>query len=132
MLKEVNEDMLKSRIMYIEQKTGDFRQAFIGRVTFSKSGRTIYYRDKAFASVGDGNAGNYYGYDKAEFIVNQNATRRKCKRLTSEVYWISGPKKDGTDRLFGRTPIVQIDEDVRKEYWTTIRELPESIEEATF
>jgi hypothetical protein len=122
--------VMKTRIMYIEQKTGDFAQAFIGRVTFSKSGRTIYYRDKAFVSVGDGNYGNYYGYDKKEYIVNQNV--KEQKRLAYEVYWISGPKKDGSDRGDGRTPVIQIDEDVREEYWATIRGLPESIAKESF
>ena len=116
---------MKTRIMYIEQKTGDFAQAFIGRVTFSKNGKTIYYRDMAFKSVGDGNYGNYYGYNKEEYIVNQHA--KEWKNLTYEVYWISGPRKDGRDRLFGRTPVIQVDEDVREEYWTTIRGLPEFI-----
>jgi hypothetical protein len=121
---------MKTRIMYIEQKTGDSAQAFIGRVTFSKSGKTIYYRDKAFKSVGDGNYGNYYGFDKEEYIANQNA--KEWRHLAYEVYWISGPKKNGSDRLFGRTPVIQIDEDVREEYWTTIRGLPEFINKESF
>ena len=121
---------MKTRIMYIEQKTGDFAQAFIGRVTFSKSGKTIYYRDKAFQSVGDGNYGNYYGYNKEEYIANQNA--KEWKHLPYEVYWISGPKKDGSDRLFGGTPVIQVDEDVREEYWTTIRGLPEFTNKESF
>jgi hypothetical protein len=38
---------------------------------------------------------------------------------TGERYWISGPKKDGTDRLYGG--VVEIDEDARVDYWTEIR-----------
>ena len=43
-------------------------------------------------------------------------------------YWVSGPKKDGSDRHFGgRMPVIKIDEDVREEYWTKIREQPENV-----
>ncbi|HZT41227.1 MAG TPA: hypothetical protein VFA07_03515 [Chthonomonadaceae bacterium] len=39
----------KSRIMYIERKAGRLiGEARIGRVTYSKSGRTIYYGGKMF------------------------------------------------------------------------------------
>ena len=40
-------------------------------------------------------------------------------------YWVSGPRKDGADKLYGG--VVQIDEDARVEYWTTIRELPSCV-----
>jgi len=120
---------MKPRIMYIEQKTGDQAQAFIGRVTFSKSGKTIYYRDKAFRALGNV-YGNYRGYDKEEYIANQNLKQQK--HLAYDCYWISGPKKDGSDRLFGHTPVIQIDEDVREEYWTTIRDLPEFIAKESY
>lgn len=118
--------------MYIERKTGA-DEAFIGRVTFSKTGKTLYYRDKAFVSVGESQwaAGNYHGYDKAAFIANQNLPLEEHQRLPYDVYWISGPKKDGTDRhnsgrkpVVNRRPIINIDEDVRMEYWTVIREMP--------
>jgi hypothetical protein len=114
--------------MYIERKTIN-REAFIGRVTFSKSGRTLYYRDKAFASIGDSHwaAGNYHGYNKEAFIADQNLPAEERRGLPYSVYWISGPKKDGTDRLFGKIPIINIDEDVREEYWLTIRNQPENI-----
>lgn len=35
-----------------------------------------------------------------------------------------GPKKNGTDKLYGG--VVQIDDDVREEYWTRIRNLPQN------
>jgi len=38
-------------------------------------------------------------------------------------YWISGCKKDGRDRLY--PGIIEIDDDVREEYWTGIRGMPE-------
>lgn len=97
-----------TRIMYIEQKTGygDHGPASIGRVTFSHSGRTIYYKGKAFQSLsGQGIAGNYF--DTA----------------TGDEYWISGPKKNGQDRHRAGGGPVEIDEDVAEEYWRDIREV---------
>ena len=51
----------KTRIMYIECKGGDIvGPASIGRVTFSKTGRTLYYKGKEFASLnGQGFKSNY-------------------------------------------------------------------------
>ncbi|MCG8698535.1 MAG: hypothetical protein MI922_10815 [Bacteroidales bacterium] len=99
---------MNTRIMYIEQKAGNITgEAMIGRVKFSKTGKTIYYNDLAFQSLkGNGFNANYVEVD------------------SGDEYWISGCKRDGKDRLYGeRLPIV-IDEDVREEYWTDIRELP--------
>lgn len=98
---------MKSRIMYIEDKVdlsgGDAR---IGRVTFSKTGRTLYYRGQTFKSLkGLGFKANYYDVD------------------TDRQYWISGPRKDGADRLYGERVPVAIDDDIRLQYWTEIRGL---------
>jgi len=100
---------MKSRIMYIEYKGGSLvGPARIGRVTFSKSGNSIYYKDKCFESLkGAGYKSNYF--DKE----------------TGEDYWISGCHKDGKDALYSTT--VDIDEDVREEYWLKIRKQPENI-----
>ena len=97
--------------MYIEFKGNDVTgPARIGRVTFSKSGRTLYYRDQAFRKCN--------GY-----IANH------LDAETGEEYWISGCKKKGGDRLY--PGIIEIDEDVRAEYWTDIRDLPERADQAT-
>jgi hypothetical protein len=48
---------------------------------------------------------------------------------TGEQYWISGPRKDGSDRLYGERVPVEIDDDVRDEYWTEIRGTPERKDE---
>jgi hypothetical protein len=98
---------MKSRIMYIEPKPDVCGgPARIGRVTFSKSGSTLYYDGRAFETLkGAGFKANYFDIE------------------TNEQYWISGCKKKGGDRLYSGT--VEIDEDVREEYWTEIRELPE-------
>jgi hypothetical protein len=92
--------------MYIESKgEGISGPGRIGRVTFSKSGKSIYYRGRMFQSLkGAGFKSNYFDSQ------------------TGEEYWISGCKKDGTDHLYGDT--VEIDDDVREEYWTEIRKLP--------
>jgi hypothetical protein len=96
---------MKSRIMYVEQKGGQLTgPARIGRVTFSKTGKTIYYRGKTFQSLkGRGFKSNYFDVE------------------TGEEYWISGPHKDGADRLYGGTSPIEIDDDVRVEYWRDIR-----------
>ena len=96
----------KTRIMYIEHKndllSGDAR---IGRVTFSKTGQSLYYNGKTFTSLnGRGIKGNYSDVE------------------TGEEYWISGCKKDGTDALFSNK--VEIDDDVWEEYWAEIRNKP--------
>lgn len=104
----------KSRIMYIEYKGGDIvGPAKIGRITYSKTGRTIYYQGRTFASL------NGYGF-KANFFDVE----------TNEQYWISGCKKDGTDALYATT--VAIDEDVREEYWVSVRSKPELKELSSF
>jgi hypothetical protein len=96
--------------MYIEHK-GDLSggEARIGRVQFSKTGRTLYYAGKSFQSLkGSGFKSNYFGLE------------------SDDEYWISGCKQDGTDRLYGERVPIEIDDDVRVEYWTEIRKLPKS------
>lgn len=99
---------MKSRIMYMENKAGGLiGPARIGRVTFSKTGKTIYYQGMRFQSLKGGYKCNFYELG------------------SGEDYWISGCHKNGADRLYGeRVPIV-IDNDVREEYWEKIRELSE-------
>jgi hypothetical protein len=100
---------MKSRIMYIERKAGGLTgPARIGRVTFSKTGKTIYYQGRTFQSLkGAGFKSNFYDV------------------ATGEDYWISGPHKDGADRLYGERDGIEIDADVRLEYWRDIRGMPE-------
>jgi hypothetical protein len=100
--------------MYIENKSGGASgqrglvgPARIGLVTFSKTGRSLYYKEKTFRSLsGGGFKANFYDVD------------------TGEHYWISGPKKNGADGLYGPRP-TPIDEEVREEYWTLVRKLPD-------
>ena len=100
---------MKTRIMFVERKSeGLHGPARIGRVTFSRTGGTLHYRGMTFQSLkGMGFKANYFDV------------------ATGEQYWISGCKRDGTDRLYGgRHSAVAIDEDVRQEYWTLIRGTP--------
>ncbi len=104
----------RTRIMYVEYK-GDriVGPARIGRVTFSKTGRRLYYMGREFYSLGG--QGFKANYADAE---------------TGEPYWISGCRKDGRDALYPTT--VEIDDDVRAEYWDKIRNRPELKELKTF
>ena len=97
--------------MYIECKAGGLSgTARIGRVTFSKTGRTLYYQGQTFRSLkGAGFKSNYYSID------------------TGDDYWISGPKRRGGDRMYGSVLPIAIDEDVRVEYWRDIRNKPDRI-----
>ena len=92
------------RIMYIESKGGGLiGSARIGRASFSKTGKTIYYQGKTFQSLkGAGFKSNYFEVE------------------SGEEYWISGPKRNGQDALYGGGG-AEIDEEVREEYWQTIR-----------
>jgi hypothetical protein len=100
--------------MYIEYKGDDIvGPARIGRVTLSKTGSSLWYKGRHFHSL------NGSGF-KANYADSE----------TMEQYWISGCKKDGTDALYSTT--VEIDDDVREEYWLKIRNKPESKEIKSF
>ena len=95
------------RIMYFESKGGGLiGAARIGRVSFSKTGKTIYYQGKTFQSLkGAGFKSNYFEVE------------------SGEEYWVSGPKRNGQDALYGGGG-AEIDEEVREEYWREIRRQP--------
>lgn len=93
--------------MYIENKSASLNgDARIGRVSFSRTMRTMYYAGK-------------------EFLKVKNGFKHNCIDVeTGEEYWISGCHKDGADRLYSSNKPTFIDEDVCEEYWTTIRNRP--------
>lgn len=97
------------RIMYIDCKRGGLAgEGRIGWVELSKSGRTFIYRGRHLLKTKSG-----YKYN--------------CIDLgNGDEYWVSGPHRDGSDKLYGG--VVQIDEDARVEYWTRIRKRPASVE----
>ena len=94
----------RTRIMYIERasSTNHDDSARIGRVSFSKTGRTVYYRGKSLRKSA-GVIGNHIDVDNGE------------------EYWVSGPKKNGQDRHWAGKGVVNIDADVVDEYWREIR-----------
>jgi hypothetical protein len=49
---------------------------------------------------------------------------------TGEEWWVSGPRKDGADKLYGG--VVHIDDDARVEYWTTIRKMPTCVKQTEY
>jgi hypothetical protein len=90
---------MKSRLMYVELKTGhrDDGPAWIGKAFFSKTGRSLYFNGLAF-SKGSSGGGNYY------------------EVLSGKYYWMSGIKKDGTNRHWAGHGKINIDKDVVGEY----------------
>jgi len=98
--------MPKTRIMYIEEKSSSLNGlARIGRVTFSKTRKSVSYGGRTFQSLkGSGFKANYFDVE------------------TGERFWISGPRKDGKDRLYAASSApIDIDPDVAEEYWRDIR-----------
>jgi len=91
----------RTRIMYIQRGREPGR---IGRVRLSKSGRTLFYGELVLEPI----SGGY----KANFI----------DRAAGEYYWVSGPRADGQDTLY--PGVVEIDGDVREEYWRVVRHQP--------
>ncbi|MEQ8790197.1 MAG: hypothetical protein RIC55_28130 [Pirellulaceae bacterium] len=100
-------------IMYIEKKPGLAGPARIGRVRFSKTRKTIYYNGKKLQSLkGSGYKANYYDVESGMH------------------YWISKCRQDGADTLYPGE--VEIDDNVREEYWTEIRQQPEHKDKSSF
>ena len=88
-------------LRYIELKTGysDKGPAWIARVKFSKSGRTVYFNGKALARAGGrGIEGNHFDL------------------RTREEYWVSGVKKNGLDRHWAGSGTVAIEASAVAEY----------------
>jgi hypothetical protein len=92
---------MRRELRYVELKTGFSGNgpASIGWVTFSKSGRTIYYRDRTLRRIPRGSfSANHFDIE------------------TGDEYWISGVKRDGQDRHWAGSGPVAIDEDAKEEY----------------
>ena len=95
--------------MYIERKAGALTgPGRIGRVSFNRTGRTLFYRDQVFRRIVGGG-----------FKVNY------IDETTGDDYWISGCKRNGDDRMYGSSEPIEIDDDVRDEYWCEIRSRPD-------
>ena len=90
-----------TELKHIELKSGyqDNGPAWLGIVKVSHSGRTLYFNDHAFQKAREGK-GWYFDVE------------------TGESYWISGVKKDGTDRHWAASGYgrIQIARDAVAEY----------------
>lgn len=105
---------MKSEIKYVELKTDGVRGvARIARVELSKTERTVYYDGRTLIALAGHSA-------KANFRDED----------TDEEFWISSPRRDGSDSLVAG--VVEIDDDVREEYWLEIRRLPSRIGDRTY
>lgn len=96
---------MQPEIKYIELKSGfsDDGPAWIGLVEFSKSGRTLYFDNKAFQSLkGTGIGANYYNIE------------------TGDEYWISGIKKNKQDRHWAGNGIINVDDRIIEDYMKII------------
>ncbi len=96
------------RIMYVENKCGGLDgSGRIGWVELSRSRRSYDYGGRKLAKTGSG-----YKYN---CIDMENG----------DTYWVSGPRKDGADKLYGG--VVRIDDDARVAYWTEVRGRPDLV-----
>jgi hypothetical protein len=96
-------------LRYVELKSGhsDNGPAWIGYVTESKSGRTLYFNGRGLMKLkgqrrGD-SGGNYVDME------------------TGESFWVSGVKKDGQDRHWAGSGKVLIEAAAVSEYLDTVK-----------
>jgi hypothetical protein len=91
----VKGNKMKSHIKYIEHKPAehtDRADAWIAHVWPSSSGKTLYFNNMALKKKSGGG-------DATHFDL-----------ITGEYYWVTGVKKRGTNRHFGETSPIQIEE----------------------
>jgi hypothetical protein len=92
---------MKTPLIYVELKSGysDNGPAWIGRAEYSKSGKLCYFNGKALRQL----------------TRRQNCeTHADCE--TGDYYWVSGVKKDQTDRHWAGSGKIMIDKAVVEEY----------------
>jgi hypothetical protein len=91
---------LKRRLMYVENKDGeiDGAHARVGWLTFSKTGKTVYYRGRELAKA-NGVRGNFLDV------------------ATRDEYWVSGVKRRGSNAHWAESGVsVLVDADAADEY----------------
>ena len=105
---------MKYEIMYIEERSGVAAlEANIGKVSLSKTGKTLEYEGRKFQSLkGVGCKANYFDIE------------------TGDHFWISKCHKDGNDGLY-KTKVF-VDKQIREEYWVSIRNMPERSEQTYY
>ena len=87
--------------MYVENKDGDIDgyEARIGWVSFSRSGRSVYYRGRHLKRIRRGGVfGNY-----------------RCSE-TEDEYWVSGVKQRGSNAHRFEPKQIHIDKDAELAY----------------
>ena len=91
--------LVKNKILYIELKSGygDSGPAWIGEASFSKTGTTVYFNNRAYKK-GQGISGNHFDIENGD------------------EYWISGIKKNGQDRHWADKGKIMIDRKVIDAY----------------
>lgn len=85
--------------MYVQLKTGfdtDRGPAWIGRIRYSKTWQTAYFRGRTLRRA-NGIDANFFDAE------------------TDEEFWISGPKRDQTDGRYGNA-LPEVDDDAREAY----------------
>ncbi len=94
---------LKGRLIYVENKSdgNDRGLAWICEANTSKSGLTIYTNGKVLGR-GQGVSGNHYDAE------------------TGEEYWVSGIKKDLSDRHWAGSGDILIDKAIVERYLTEV------------
>jgi hypothetical protein len=101
---------MHTKLIYVELKSGynDDGPAWIGYGVYNRTGRSVYFNGQVFR-VGQGIAGNHF------------------EQETGDEYWISGVKKNGSDRLFGNSRI-NIDREAVADYLQVcgLKELPKN------
>jgi hypothetical protein len=85
--------------MYVENKSGDIDgvAARIGWVTFSRSGRSVYYRGRELA--------------RAKVVRGNH-----IDVATGDTYWVSGIKARGSNTHWAEASDFRVDEDARREH----------------
>ena len=88
---------MNQQIKYIELKSGysDNGPAWIAKVEFSKSGKMVYFNNKAFRGNGHGGC---------------------CDLETGEIYWITGVKKNGQNRHWAGKGKIMLDKEIAQDY----------------
>jgi hypothetical protein len=92
---------MKTELKYVELITNYNHNgpAWIGQIAFSKSGKTLYFNGKAFQRIGSSRTtGNFYDIE------------------TMEEYWISGVKKDMSDRHQFGSGKIYVEERILPDY----------------
>jgi len=92
---------LERRLMYVENKDGtvDGARGRIGWVAFSRTGRTVYYRDLTLARLkGGGVRGNYF------------------EEASGDEYWVSGVKVRGSNAHWAERADIAVDPDALEAY----------------